>query len=114
MRMVRVAELAGEGHVRGAGPLGALRDLELNLVTLVEGAKALGLDLRVMHENVRTTLVRKETETFGLVEPLDSTLNHERAGLLSLVLSSVVTCALKKPKPPTVGGSFRNARATAN
>mgnify|MGYP001102409582 CR=1 FL=1 len=27
---------------------------------------------------------------------------------------SFVTCAPTKQKPPTVGGSFRNARATAN
>jgi hypothetical protein len=112
--MVRFAELTDQGHVRRAGPLGALRDLELDLVTLVEGAIALGLDLGVVDENVRTTLMREETETLGLVEPLDGALNHERAGLLSLVPSKVVTCALTKQKPPTVGGSFRYARATAN
>src|SRR5512145_2279756 len=61
--VVRVAELAGERHVRGARPLGALRDLELDLVTLVEGAKTLGLDLGVVDEDVRTTLVREKTET---------------------------------------------------
>ena len=68
--MVRVGELADEGYVRGAGPLGALRDLELDLVTLVEGAKALGPDPGVVTENVGTTLVRQKTKTLGLVEPL--------------------------------------------
>jgi hypothetical protein len=106
--------LADEGHVRGAGPLGALRDLEPDLVTLGESAKAVGADLGVVDEDVRTTLVREKTETLGIVEPLDGAFDHERAGLLSLVPSSFVTCALTKQKPPTVGGSFRNARATTN
>jgi hypothetical protein len=83
-RMVLRGVLSADGHVRGAGPLGAIRDLELNLVTLVEGAETLGPDLRVVDENVRTTLAGKETETLGLIEPLDSTFDHERAGLLSL------------------------------
>src|SRR5262245_4717879 len=83
VRLVRFAELPDDGHVRGARPLRALRDLELDLVTLVQGAKALGPDLGVVDEDVRTTLVRQETETLGLVEPLDGALNHERAGLLS-------------------------------
>jgi hypothetical protein len=55
--------LAADCHVRGPGPFGAILDLELDLVTLVEGAKALGLDLGVMDENVGTTLARQKTET---------------------------------------------------
>jgi len=70
--------LAAERHVRGTGPLRALRDLELDLVTLVEGTEALSADLRVMDEDVRTTLARQKTETLGLVEPLDGTFDHER------------------------------------
>ena len=68
------------------GPLGLCDDLELDLVTLVESPEALGPDLRVMDENVRTTLAGEETETLGLVEPLDGTFDHERAGLLGLCL----------------------------
>src|SRR6185503_12138381 len=100
-RIVRFAELAAKGHVRGAGPLRALRDLELDLVTLVEGAEALGFDLRVVDEDVRTTLVRQKPETLGLVEPLDGTFDHERTGLLSLVHISFATCALtNESRPP--------------
>ena len=78
LRKLRFAELAGERHVRRAGPLGALRDLELDLVALVEGTEALSADLGVVNENVRTTLVRQKTKTLGLVEPLDGAFDHER------------------------------------
>src|SRR5215813_1841322 len=71
-----VTNLADDGDVRGAGALRAVRDLELDLVTLVEGAIAVGPDLRVVDEHVRTTLLRQETEALRLVEPLDGTLNH--------------------------------------
>src|SRR6185503_11580847 len=69
-REARGAEL-GDGDVRGAGPLGAVHHLELDLVALVQGAETLGADLGVVDEHVRTTLTRQETKTLGLVEPLD-------------------------------------------
>ena len=98
--------LAADGHVRSAGPLGAIRDLELDLVTFVEGAEAVGPNLRVVHENVRTTFPREETETLGLVEPLDSTFDHERAGLLSLCLAATSPArSQNKSRPPRAAPS---------
>src|SRR5206468_1179318 len=59
-----------DGDVGRARPLRAVDDLELHLVALVEGAETLGADLRVVDENVRTTLAREEAEALGFVEPL--------------------------------------------
>src|SRR5688572_1502214 len=47
--------------VGGARALGAVDDLEPHPIALVERAVALGADLRVVDENVRTTLTREET-----------------------------------------------------
>src|SRR5688572_18658543 len=75
------------GDVRGAGPLRAVHHLETNAITLVQGPETLRANLRMVNENVRTTLAREETEALGLVEPLDRAFDHERAGLLSLCLA---------------------------
>src|SRR5262249_4591177 len=75
-----------EGDVGRARPLRAVDDLELHLVAFVQGAETLGADLGMVDEDVRTTLTREETEALGLVEPLDSAFDHERAGLLACCL----------------------------
>jgi hypothetical protein len=63
-------------NVRGLEALGPLRNLELDLVTLVQATETVALNRSVMDENVRTLLTRDETETLGVVEPLHSTLFH--------------------------------------
>src|SRR5512141_1499355 len=79
---------SGLGHVRGAGPLRAVHHLEPDLVTLVEGAEPVGLDLGMVDEHVRTTLARQEPEALGLVEPLDGAFDHLRTGLLRPLLAA--------------------------
>ena len=100
--------LAAEGHVRGTGPLGAVRDLEADLVTLVEGPETLGPDLGVVDEDVRTTLARQEPESLGLVEPLDGAFDPLRTGLLRPLLAAsspvrpnVSTAPIERPFPET-------------
>src|SRR3954470_23672687 len=57
--------------------LGALRDVELDLLVLVQGLVALGLDRRVVHEDVvAAVLLRNEAEALLRVEPLNSALSH--------------------------------------
>src|SRR6266571_3056103 len=85
---VRWCESLDLGDVRCAGSLGAVHDLEPHLVAFVEGAEALGPDLRMVHENVRPAFPGQETETLRLVEPLHRTFDHERAGLLSPCLAA--------------------------
>src|SRR5262249_22321626 len=57
--------------------LRALGDVELDLLVLVEGLVALGLDGRVVHEDVvAAVLLRDEAETLLGVEPLHGALSH--------------------------------------
>src|SRR3569833_275770 len=57
--------------------LGALRDVELDLLVLVQGLVALRLDGRVVHEDVvAAVLLRNEAETLLGVEPLNGALSH--------------------------------------
>src|SRR6187551_3042492 len=59
------------------GALGALGDVELNLLVLVEGLVALRLNRRVVHEDVvAAVLLRNEAETLLGVEPLHGALSH--------------------------------------
>src|SRR5699024_1876127 len=57
--------------------LGALGDLELDALRLVQRAVALGLDGRVVHEDVVTaTVLGDEAVALLCVEPLHSSLCH--------------------------------------
>src|SRR3954449_3783305 len=57
--------------------LGALRDVELDLLVLVEGLVALRLDRGVVNEDVvAAVLLSDEAETLLGVEPLDGALSH--------------------------------------
>jgi hypothetical protein len=59
------------------GALGALADLELNALVLVEGLESTGLDLRVVNEDIAIGVVRgDEAEALFSVEPLDGSLCH--------------------------------------
>src|SRR4029453_17778534 len=84
-------------------------------ITFVESPEALHPDLRVMDEHVRATLTGEETETLGLVEPLDSAFDHYSTGPpgpWALVVS--VICERSRTEgPPDAGGSLANARTTA-
>src|SRR5262245_27282852 len=72
--------------VRGLEALRSLHDLELDHVTLVEGAKAGHLDGRVVDENIVPVLLRDETEALGLIEPLHGTARHAQLLLFFLLV----------------------------
>src|SRR5688500_17601774 len=62
-------------HVLGLGTLGALGDLELDALVLLEGLVALHLDRGEVHEDVvAAALLRNEAEALLGVEPLDGAL----------------------------------------
>lgn len=59
------------------GTLGALLDVEGNLLVLFEGAVARGVDCRVVSENVLAAIFRgDEAEALFSVKPLDGTCSH--------------------------------------
>ena len=61
----------------GLGPLGALADLELDLLVFFQGAEAGTLDLRVVDKNVsRAVLGGDKAEALLRVELLHSSLWH--------------------------------------
>ena len=66
-----------DGYARSLGALGALADLELNTLVLVEGLEATGLDLGVVNEDIAIGVIRgDEAEALFCVEPLDGSLSH--------------------------------------
>src|SRR4051812_46357671 len=72
--------------------LGALRDVELDLLVLVEGLVAPRLDCRVVNEDViAAVLLSDEAEALLGVEPLDGALSH--AGVLLLLRLETATSA---------------------
>src|SRR3954452_24704280 len=82
---VRVADLrrSDGADVLRLRALRTLRDVELDLLVLVEGLVALRLDGRVVHEDVvAAVLLRNEAEALLGVEPLDGALSHARLLLI--------------------------------
>src|SRR5690606_28580498 len=71
---------SGKPDVGGLGTLLALRDLELNALTLFESAVTLGLDSRVVREDVLSAVVGgDEAESLFGVEPLHGSTRHVTA-----------------------------------
>src|SRR6478735_1091438 len=69
--------LLDQRHAGSLGTLGALADLELNALVLIEGLEATGLDLGVVNEDIAIGVVRgDEAEALFSVEPLDGSLCH--------------------------------------
>jgi hypothetical protein len=52
------------------------RDVKLDSSVLIEGLEALGLDLRIVNEQVVPILARYEAISFVLIEPLYFTFSH--------------------------------------
>jgi hypothetical protein len=68
---------SGDADVLGLGTLGALREVELDLLVLVERLVAAGLDGGVVDEHVLAAVILSdEAETLFGVEPLDGSLSH--------------------------------------
>src|SRR3954451_1188065 len=87
-------------NTRGLRPLGALADLELDLLVLFKGAEAAALNLRVVDEHVGgAVLGGDKAEALLRVEPLHSSLWH----------LSYFPSLLTGSGPPTSGvpGPFR-------
>src|SRR5215472_16113839 len=66
-------------HVLCLPALGALYEVELHRLAFLERTKTVRLDGAVVHEHVLTVLAADEAVTFGIVEPLHSSLFHNVA-----------------------------------
>lgn len=63
-------------NVSGLPALGALHNVELHGLTLLQALEAIRVDGRVVHENVFAVLTRDEAEALRVVKPFHSTLFH--------------------------------------
>jgi len=65
------------GNVLCLPALGALGNVELDALTLLEGAESVRLNRGVMDEYVLAVVSAKKSEALGVVEPLDCALFHD-------------------------------------
>src|ERR1700756_5292840 len=72
------SELRDHDHLVGLRAPVALRDLELDPLSLFEGAVAIRLDRREMDENVLATVDGDKAVSLVRVEPLDGALSHSK------------------------------------
>src|SRR5205814_6583929 len=100
--------------VRGARTLRAVDHLETDAVALGQALETLTEDRGVVDEHVRPALAREESETLGVVEPLDGTFDHLDAGLLgpSLVCDVLVRPAMRRRSEVT--GRVEKRRSDGN
>src|SRR5262249_6587411 len=70
--------LTGRADVRRLQALGALGDVELDLLALRQRPEAVRHDRGVVHEQIRPPLTHDETESFCVVEPLYLAGSHVR------------------------------------
>src|SRR5690242_3436392 len=70
------AALADDFHVLRLGPLLALRDVELDLLAVLEAAVAATCDRAEVHEDIWATFNLDEPVALVAVEPLHRTLRH--------------------------------------
>jgi len=61
-------------YVLSLQPLGALRNVELHGLPLLEALEPARLDCREVHKNILTALTADEAVAFGVVEPLHCSL----------------------------------------
>src|SRR5207237_9004534 len=99
LRCRKATSLSGPDwdHVLGARALLTLDDLELDLRALLERAVSLGLDVRVVHEQILTGVRRDEPEALGVVEPLHGAGSHFWI-LLLLYSSSLAGEGARRPR----------------
>jgi len=55
---------------------GALGDVELNALSLLQGTEAVGLNCGVMNEDVLAVFAAQKSKTLGVVKPLDCACFH--------------------------------------
>ena len=73
-------------YVRRLPALGALDDVELNGLTLLEALESVRVDGGVMHEDILAVLTRDEAEALRVIKPLNSTLFHFESYFLNFEL----------------------------
>jgi len=61
-------------YVLSLQPLGALRDVELHRLPLLETLEPARLNCREVHKNILAALTADEAVAFGVVEPLHCSL----------------------------------------
>src|ERR1700759_2854882 len=69
--------------------LGALHDVELNLLAFLQRPEAVALDGAVMHEDVFARGAAEKTKTLGVVKPLNCSVFH-------LTCSSLTLCTAER------------------
>jgi hypothetical protein len=69
-------KLRGLGYVGCLQALGALDDLERNLVAFVQRLEAVSRDGRKVHEHVLAIVLRDKTKPLAVIEPLHYTVCH--------------------------------------
>ena len=89
--------LCGLRYVAGLRTLLAFYNLKLDRVALLQAFVAFGLDRAVMNEHVGTVFTADESESFGIVEPLDRTF--QSGHLQFLRTNSAEWTPLTKPQP---------------
>src|ERR1700722_6253176 len=88
--------LRGDANVLRLKALGALLHVELDLLSLLEGAEARRLDGGLVAENVCTPVIlRDESEALRVVEPLHGALGH----LTALLFPERGALCLPPPAP---------------
>ena len=77
MYQPRLRETLQRLDVRRGRTLLSLRNVERDLLALLKGFEARGLDRAVMGEQILAAVIRRnEPETLGVVEPLHCTCRH--------------------------------------
>src|SRR5262245_63472846 len=84
------------GDVAGLRALGAVNDLELDGLALLERSEAVALDRRVVDEHVAPTVSLDEPITLSVVEPLDLACDAHRS--LPACCDAVSAASLNQPR----------------
>jgi hypothetical protein len=80
-------------YVLRLGTFGTLDDGERYRITLGQSLEAIHLDGGEVNEHIRTSILLDETESFGIIEPLDLALRH----CLPLLLKKALPCPRSMP-----------------
>ena len=80
-------------HVGGLQALGALGDLELHGVTLVQAPEPLHCDGGMMHEDIVAVRAGDKAKTLGIIEPLHFAFFHSK-----------LSCSVGDPSIPGAAG----------
>jgi hypothetical protein len=94
------------GHVSGGRAFGTLFDFKGNPVTFVERPETVGVDGRMMNENVRTVFLLDKTIPLAVVEPLHDTICH--ADFLLQINKKIIASNFRRHFDKWIDPSERN------